>query len=165
MRTHPTPLPHALLASLLVACTGAVAQEQSPYSIGLRQTFSHDSNVYRQSNAPVSETIARTGVRLGLNQRISRQRLSLSADADINRVTAGPDAPGWEPHEALLLRAADELHATAIEERTWDDLEQRYSTEQIMDIVFTVGQYNLVSWALNSFGVPLDDFLPGAQKK
>jgi hypothetical protein len=28
-----------------------------------------------------------------------------------------------------------------------------------------VGQYNLVSWALNSFGVPLDDFLPGAQKK
>ena len=31
-----------------------------------------------------------------------------------------------------------------------------------MDAVFTVGQYNLVSWALNSFGVPLDDFLPGA---
>ena len=29
-----------------------------------------------------------------------------------------------------------------------------------MDAVFTVGQYNLVSWALNSFGVPLDDFLP-----
>jgi hypothetical protein len=29
---------------------------------------------------------------------------------------------------------------------------------------FTVGQYNLVSWALNSFGVPLDDFLPGAKK-
>ena len=25
----------------------------------------------------------------------------------------------------------------------------------------TFGQYNLVSWALNSFGVPLDDFLPG----
>ena len=26
--------------------------------------------------------------------------------------------------------------------------------------VFTVGQYNLVSWALNSFVVPLDDFPP-----
>ena len=23
-----------------------------------------------------------------------------------------------------------------------------------------LGQYSLVSWALNSFGVPLDDFLP-----
>jgi hypothetical protein len=31
-----------------------------------------------------------------------------------------------------------------------------------IDAVFTLGQYNLVSWALNSFGVPLDDFLPGA---
>jgi 4-carboxymuconolactone decarboxylase len=25
-------------------------------------------------------------------------------------------------------------------------------------------QYNLVSWAFNSFGVPLDDFLHGAKK-
>jgi hypothetical protein len=41
-------------------------------------------------------------------------------------------------------------------------LSKKYSTEQLMDAVFTVGQYNLVSWALNSFGVPLDDFLPGA---
>jgi len=34
----------------------------------------------------------------------------------------------------------------------------------MMDAVFTIGQYNLVSWALNSFGVPLDDYLPGANK-
>jgi hypothetical protein len=34
----------------------------------------------------------------------------------------------------------------------------------MMDLVFTIGQYNLVSWALNSFGVPLDDFLPGAKE-
>ena len=38
-----------------------------------------------------------------------------------------------------------------------------YSTEQRIDAVFTVGQYNVVSWALNSFGVPLDDFLPGGK--
>jgi hypothetical protein len=30
-----------------------------------------------------------------------------------------------------------------------------------MDVVFTVGQYNLVSWALNSFGVQLDEEVPG----
>jgi hypothetical protein len=28
--------------------------------------------------------------------------------------------------------------------------------------LFTVAQYNPVSWALIFFGVPLDDFLPGA---
>src|SRR5690606_38727404 len=31
------------------------------------------------------------------------------ADDEIDRVVAGPDAPGWSPHEAALLRAADEL--------------------------------------------------------
>jgi len=32
---------------------------------------------------------------------------------------------------------------------------KKYSTEQMIDLVFTIGQYNLVSWALNSLGVPL----------
>lgn len=53
----------------------------------------------------------------------------------------------------------------SVSDATWATLSKTYSTEQLMDAVFTVGQYNLVSWALNSFGVPLDDFLPGAQKK
>ena len=39
----------------------------------------------------------------------------------------------------------------------------RQGRGQLIDAVLTVGQYNLVSWALNSFGVPLDDFLPGAR--
>ena len=33
-----------------------------------------------------------------------------------------------------------------------------------MDLVFTVGQYNLVSMALNSFGVQLDEGLEGFAK-
>ena len=49
-------------------------------------------------------------------------------------------------------------------DETWATMSKHYSTEQLMDAVFTVGQYNMVSWALNSFGVPLDDFLPGAKK-
>ena len=51
-----------------------------------------------------------------------------------------------------------------VSDATWATLSKTCSTEQLMDAVFTVGQYNLVSWALNSFGVPLDDFLPGAKK-
>jgi hypothetical protein len=31
-----------------------------------------------------------------------------------------------------------------------------------MNALFTVTQYNLASWMDNAFGVPLDDFLPGA---
>ena len=40
-------------------------------------------------------------------------------------------------------------------------LSNHYSTQQLMDLVFTVGQYNLVSMALNSFGVQLDEGIGG----
>jgi len=67
--------------------------------------------------------------------------------------------------DAALLQAADDLFEKSIvTDETWKTLSERYNTEQMMDAVFTVGQYNLVSWALNSLGVPLDDYLPGSRK-
>lgn len=73
---------------------------------------------------------------------------------EIDRIPAGPDAPGWEPFDATLLRLADELHDGAnATDATWATLAERYSTQQLMDAVFAVGQYTLVSYALNTFGV------------
>ena len=81
---------------------------------------------------------------------------------EIQRIKAGPAAPGWDPFDATLLRAADELHADAfISNGTWAALGERYSPEQRMDVVFTVGLYNMVSMALNSFGVQLDEGIEG----
>jgi alkylhydroperoxidase family enzyme len=86
-------------------------------------------------------------------------------EAEIERVKQGPGA-GWNTHDAALLQAADDLFEnSAVADSTWAVLAASYSTEQMMDVVFTIGQYNLVSWALNSFGVPLDDYLPGARNK
>ena len=83
-------------------------------------------------------------------------------EAEIERVRQGPGA-GWNAHEAALLQAADDLFENSmVSDETWVALAAKYSTEEMMDVVFTIGQYNLVSWALNSFGVPLDDFLPAA---
>jgi 4-carboxymuconolactone decarboxylase len=83
-------------------------------------------------------------------------------DDDIVRIQLGPGAEGLDPFEALLLQATDELHADAmIHEPTWRRLAERYDTRQLMDLIFTVGQYNLVSMALNTLGVPLDAGLRG----
>jgi len=83
-------------------------------------------------------------------------------DIEIERIKAGPDAPGWTPFDATLLRAVDELHKDAlISDKTWAALSERYNTQQLMDVVFTVGQYNLVSMALNTFGVQLDKGVKG----
>lgn len=86
-------------------------------------------------------------------------------DHEIERIGKGPQA-GWNKHDAALIQAADDLFENSVvSDDTWKTLSERYNTEQMMDVVFTIGQYNLVSWALNSFGVPLDDYLPGARNK
>lgn len=80
---------------------------------------------------------------------------------EIQRIKAGPDAEGWSDADRDLLRATDELHEDAhVSDATWARLGERWNTEQLMDIVFTVGQYNLVSMALNSFGVQPEPGLP-----
>jgi alkylhydroperoxidase family enzyme len=81
---------------------------------------------------------------------------------DLRHIRQGPEAAGASPHDRLLLKAVDELHAEAfITDDTWNSLCETYDTRQMMDLVFAVGQYTLVSMALNSFGVQLDPGLEG----
>ena len=83
-------------------------------------------------------------------------------DVEIERIKAGPNARGWNEPDTLLLRATDELRRDAfISDATWKGLIAHFDTKQLMDVVFAVGQYNLVSMALNTLGVQLDDGLDG----
>lgn len=85
------------------------------------------------------------------------ERCEISA-TEIDQVRVGPAHPAWSPFEAALLRAVDELHERSrILDQTWADLAAVYTVEQMLDLVFTIGQYHLVSFALNSCGVELDD--------
>lgn len=78
-------------------------------------------------------------------------------EAGIASARSGPETPGIAELDRLLLQATDELHADAfISDATWSALAAHLDTCQMMDVVFAVGQYNLVSMALNSFGVQLD---------
>ena len=104
--------------------------------------------------------LCRSGYEWGQHVLIARG--AGMSDDDIEACRRGPDAPGLEARDALLLRAADELYGDAhVSDATWAGLAELYDTRQLMDIVFTVGQYNLVSMALNSFGVQADPGLPG----
>jgi len=81
---------------------------------------------------------------------------------EIDRIKAGPNARGWSEADKLLLQATDELRKDAfVTDSTWQGLTKHFDKKQLMDIVFAVGQYNLVSMALNTLGVQLDDGLEG----
>ena len=84
------------------------------------------------------------------------------SDAEILAAKTGPETEGISELDRLLLRATDELHSDAhLSDDTWSGLSEHYSTQQLMDLVFTIGQYNLASMALNSFGVQLYEGIGG----
>jgi alkylhydroperoxidase family enzyme len=81
-------------------------------------------------------------------------------DDEVARVAEGPDAPGWSTLDAALVRAVDELVGDArITEPTWAELSAHLGDQQLMDLVFTVGAYDLLAMAIKSFGIELDDDL------
>lgn len=95
-------------------------------------------------------------------QHVELGKLAGLSTEEIERVKKGGTADGWTGHERLLLKAADELKDDSfISDETWAGLKRAYSDQQMMDLVFTCGQYNLVSMALNSFGVQLDPEIRG----
>jgi alkylhydroperoxidase family enzyme len=76
---------------------------------------------------------------------------------EVDRVPAGPDAAGWSEDDAMLLRAADELHADAtIGDATWAALSARFDEQQLIELCMVVGQYHLVAYTLNSLGVQFE---------
>lgn len=86
----------------------------------------------------------------------SAGEFGLSA-AEVARVRTGPDAEGWSPVDAALLAAADELVGDGrITESTWATLASELDTRQLMDVVFTVGAYDVFAMALRTFDVELD---------
>lgn len=92
-------------------------------------------------------------------------RIGLSvglSEEEIERVRRGPEGPGWPDSDALLMRAADELHERArISDATWEALAARYDERQLIEIPMVVGHYHMVAFTLNSLGVPLEDGVAG----
>ncbi|MFN0111287.1 MAG: carboxymuconolactone decarboxylase family protein [Blastocatellia bacterium] len=83
-------------------------------------------------------------------------------DEEILRIKDGADAEGWNNLDRAMLQATDELHADAfISDATWEQLSRHFSTQQLLDMIFVIGQYNLVSMALNTLGVQRDPGVPG----
>ena len=82
---------------------------------------------------------------------------ALLTPADFRRITAASTIPE-DSFDVLLLRAADGLHRQSfIDDGTWMALDARYSTEQLLDAVFTVAETTMLAGLVNSLGVPIDD--------
>ena len=78
-------------------------------------------------------------------------------DDEIARIARGPDAAGWDPFDAAVLRAADELHIDSfVSDATWQVLSTRYDLNQLIDTVDTVGTLTMHAGMINSLGIEVE---------
>ena len=81
------------------------------------------------------------------------RRAGLS-DEDIQRVRAGADAGGWTPRQALLLRAADELHDTrTLSDDLWGELRPLLNDQELIELCMLTGHYEMLAMTLNALRV------------
>ena len=89
--------------------------------------------------------------------RVGTARQAGLTDEELKRIAHGAEAKGWDVFESTLLRAADELHVDSfVPDATWRATATRYDTNQLVDVVDTVGAVTLHAGAINSLGVEVE---------
>jgi hypothetical protein len=79
-------------------------------------------------------------------------------DAQIAATAAGTaDDPAWSDADRLLVRMVDELHdSCAVSAPVWSGLAERYSDDQLLELVIICGWYRLLSGVINAVGIELE---------
>lgn len=85
---------------------------------------------------------------------------AMNAGITLEEIAAIRDFPAggnWTEEEAAMMRACDDLiDENIISDATWAVLSTTLDKRQMMDLTFTIGHYVMTSWALASFGVPIE---------
>jgi alkylhydroperoxidase family enzyme len=95
-------------------------------------------------------------------QHVRMSRAAGLTEDEIAVIPVGPGAGTWRPRDAALLRAVDEMIGDRyVSDGTWAELRAFLSREQLMDLVFTVGAYDMHCMAFNTFGLELEPGMEG----
>lgn len=83
-------------------------------------------------------------------------------DEEIAALTKSPADFDWSVDDRNLIALADELHADdCVTDVTWALLAERWTDEEMIELLIVGGFYRMVSGFLNSAGIELDDGIPG----
>jgi AhpD family alkylhydroperoxidase len=76
---------------------------------------------------------------------------------EVERVKGGWQAAGWTPRQAMMLRAADELHADGtISGELWGQLRPELSDAELIELCMLVGHYEMLAMTLRALAVQPD---------
>jgi alkylhydroperoxidase family enzyme len=95
--------------------------------------------------------ICDNGYEWGIHAKLLAEPLGLGEDW-LRATWDGEPSDLPDPAHALLAQVCDEMHASAtVSDETWARMRERYDEGQIVEIVFMVGYYHLVSYVARAF--------------
>jgi alkylhydroperoxidase family enzyme len=95
----------------------------------------------------------------GHHSQLAKKNCGYTA-GDLERITLGSTAPGWDELDRAVLRAVEELHETAtISDAVWEVLARHLDEKQLIELPILVGQMHGVIYTQNALRVRL---MPGS---
>jgi 4-carboxymuconolactone decarboxylase len=107
----------------------------------------------REREIVIHRTCARGGAEYewGVHVLAFGKPLGLSDEQIAATVHGQADDPAWSEHDAQLVQLADELHESCtVSDRLWAQLAERFSEDQLLELVITAGWYRLLSYVINA---------------
>ncbi|MGB8364446.1 MAG: carboxymuconolactone decarboxylase family protein [Rhizomicrobium sp.] len=84
--------------------------------------------------------------------------------ADIDAIKQGPDSSHWSDSERALLRAVDQMRSSySLDDEMWAALAEQFDHRQMMELVFAIGTYMMLSMVTNSLRIPLEGGAEGEE--
>lgn len=76
-------------------------------------------------------------------------------DEEITGLGLPAPSDGWNDAESALIRAADGLiDSHEIDDGTWSALSGHYGPAALVELVYVIGQYTMLSMVANGLGIP-----------
>jgi len=113
----------------------------------------------RDREIVIHRTCARSGAEYewGVHAIAFGKPLGLSDEQLAATVHGGADDPSFSERDRLLIGLADELHETCnVSEQLWAALAERFSEDQLLELLIIAGQYRLISYVVNGARVELE---------
>lgn len=98
----------------------------------------------------------RMGVTYEWHHHVRRALAAEMTPEEIEAIRLGP-SDRWAEAESTLLTAVDELHDHFnVTDSTWAALARLFTTDQILDLLVTVGTYTTLAMVINATGVEIE---------
>jgi 4-carboxymuconolactone decarboxylase len=110
----------------------------------------------REREIVIHRTCARAGAEYewGVHVLAFGKPVGLSDEQIAATVHGSPEDRAWSEHDSQLIRLADELHdRCTVTDALWGELAERFSEDQLLELVITAGWYRLLSYVINAAGV------------